>query len=231
MKIAITQPTFLPWQGYFALISHVDEVVFLDDVQFEKRSWQQRNKIKFLKKEIILTVPVISKNKFHQRINEVNIDSKASYIRKHKASILQNYSKAKYFNKYIKKISEIYERDFHLLFDLNISLINFFLEELNIKTKISFSSALGLSEKKQFLIDKICNIKKCTRYISTVGSENYLTLLDKNKLNYEIKYFDFKHLKYTQLGNEFIKNLSILDLLFNKGEDSIDYLNKNFFIL
>ena len=99
MKIAITQPTFLPWQGYFALISHVDEVVFLDDVQFEKRSWQQRNKIKFLEKEIILTVPVISKNKFHQRINEVNIDSKASYIRKHKASILQNYSKAKYFNK------------------------------------------------------------------------------------------------------------------------------------
>lgn len=231
MKIAITQPTFLPWQGYFALINYVDEVVFLDDIQFEKRSWQQRNKIKFLEKEVILTVPVISKNRFSQKINEVNIDKKATYIRKHKASILQNYSKAKHFDRYINKIFDIYEKDFSLLLDLNINLIKFFLKELNIKTKISFSSEMGLSEKKQFLIDKICNVKKCKEYISTIGSKNYLTLLDKNTLNYEIKYFDFKNLKYSQSGKEFLKNLSILDLLFNEGEDSIEYLEKNFIIL
>ena len=71
MKLAISQPTFLPWQGYIALINHVDEFVILDDVQFEKRSWQQRNNIKQNDEKLLLTIPVKSKGKYNQKINEV----------------------------------------------------------------------------------------------------------------------------------------------------------------
>ena len=74
MKIAISQPTFFPWQGYFALIDFVDEFIFLDNVQFDKRSWQQRNYIKLNNNRHLMTIPVISKNKFTQKIFEVEID-------------------------------------------------------------------------------------------------------------------------------------------------------------
>ena len=76
MILGISQPTFLPWVGYFGLLDFVDEFVFLDDVQFNKRSWQQRNWLIIGKKEKLLTIPVISKSKFHQLLNEAEIDYK-----------------------------------------------------------------------------------------------------------------------------------------------------------
>ena len=82
-KIAIMQPTFLPWLGYFSLIKKVDKFIFLDSVQFNKRSWQQRNKIKNNTKSMYLTVPVLSKNKFDQKISETKIDRNSKYIENH----------------------------------------------------------------------------------------------------------------------------------------------------
>lgn len=230
MKIAISQPTFLPWQGYFALINYVDEFIFLDDIQFEKRSWQQRNKIKYIGNELLLTVPVITKNKYNQKINEVLIDQNSNYIDKHLKTIKLAYSKTKFFELYFPKISDIYNKKFKKLIDLNKNLIDFFLTELNIIKKISFSSDLRLSENKHFLIDKICKLKKCTTYISTKGSQEYLNLINKKDITYKIKYFDFKNELYQQTTGSFIKFLSIVDLLFNKGTDSKLYLEKNFFI-
>jgi hypothetical protein len=230
MKIGISQPTFLPWQGYFALINYVDEFIFLDDVQFEKRSWQQRNKIKYIGNELLLTVPVITKNKHNQKINEVLIDQNSNYIDKHLKTIKLAYSKTKYFDLYFPKILNIYNKDFEKLIDLNKNLIDFFLIELNITKKFSFSSDLKLSENKHFLIDKICKIKKCTTYISTKGSQDYLNLIDNKDINYKIEYFSFKNQLYQQTTGSFIKFLSIIDLLFNEGENSKSYLEKNFFI-
>jgi len=230
MKIAISQPTFFPWQGYFSLINYVDEFVFLDDVQFEKRSWQQRNKIKYMGKELLLTVPVITKNKYNQKINEVLIDQNSNYIDKHLKTIKLAYSKTKYFELYFPKILDIYNKNFKKLIYFNKNLINFFLIELNIIKKISFSSDLKLSENKHFLIDKICKLKKCTTYISTKGSQEYLNLINNKNISYKIKYFDFKNEAYQQTSGEFIKYLSIVDLIFNQGINAKAYLEKNFFI-
>ena len=83
MKLAAMQPTFIPWPGYFGLINFVDEFMFLDNVQFDKRSWQQRNFIIFNNKKNLLTVPVLTKNKFNQNINEVVIEKSSKYINKH----------------------------------------------------------------------------------------------------------------------------------------------------
>ena len=107
MKIGISQPTFFPWQGYLALINFVDEFIFLDDVQFDKRSWQQRNKIKQINKELLLTIPVISKGKRDQKINEVKINNNTNFIEKHLKSISLSYKKCKYFSDYYSKIENI----------------------------------------------------------------------------------------------------------------------------
>ena len=230
MKIGISQPTFLPWQGYLALINFVDEFIFLDDVQFDKRSWQQRNKIKHINEELLLTVPVISKGKKNQNINEVRIDYKTNFVEKHLKSISLSYKKCKYFSNYYPKIENIFNDKFERLFEINSSLISFFIKELNINTKISFSSELKLIEKKH-LINKICEIKGCSDYISSKGSEIYLKNLDETKLNYKISYYDFKNLEYKQSGSNFIPYLSSLDLLFNLGEKSKEYLEKNFVLV
>lgn len=230
MKIGISQPTFLPWQGYLALINYVDEFIILDDVQFDKRSWQQRNKIKFNNKELLLTIPVKTKGKHEQKINEVVINNQTNFIEKHLKSIFLSYKKSKYFKNYFFKLETIFQKKFDKLFDLNINLLNFLLNEIEIDTKISLSSGLNLKEKKHILIDKICDIKNCSHYITSKGSEIYLKNLNTSQINYKISYYEFKNLEYTQLGNNFISYLSSLDLLFNLGKDSKNYLEKNFYL-
>ena len=81
--IAIMQPTYLPWLGYFDLIDRSDILVFLDSVQFDKRSWQQRNRIKTPNGELMLTVPVLTKGKFDQKICDVMIDQSQNFEKKH----------------------------------------------------------------------------------------------------------------------------------------------------
>lgn len=230
MIIAISQPTFLPWQGYMALINYVDEFIVLDDVQFDKRSWQQRNKIKQNNAELLLTIPVNTKGKYDQKINEVLINYETNFVEKHLKRIFMSYKKSKYFNQYFNKIEFIFNKKFKKLSELNINLILFLLKEMSIDTKLSFSSDLDLKEKKHNLINKICELKKCTTYITTKTSEIYLKNLNTTQINYKISYYEFKNLEYTQLGNNFISYLSSLDLLFNLGKDSKNYLEKNFYL-
>ena len=232
MKIGISQPTFLPWCGYIALIDHVDEFIFLDDVQFEKRGWHQRNYIKLQNKKYLLTVPVFSKNKRFQKINETRINYNDDFIRKHINTITHAYSKCKYFEKYSKNIFEIYNQKEEMIMNLNLKLIKYFCEVLQIKTKIDFLSNLKITKKKKELIFEICKKKNCVNYISTIGSKKYiqngeLFIKDNIKLNF----YNFKYSKYNQIGQNFVDNLSVIDLLFNLGEDSIKYLRSNFKII
>ena len=111
MKIAISQPTFMPWAGYIALIDHVDEFIFLDNVQFEKRSWQQRNYIKLDQKKFILTVPVLSKGKRYQKINETEIDYGTNFVHKHLNNLKHSYSKSHYYKLYSEDIFKIYRNN------------------------------------------------------------------------------------------------------------------------
>ena len=102
---------------------------------------------------------------------------------------------------------------------------------MNINTKISLSSNLNLKEKKHNLIKRICEIKNCSNFVSTRGSEIYLKDLAKDKINFEIVYYDFKNFDYKQIGSKFISNLSSLDLLFNLGKNSKEYLENNFYLI
>ena len=231
MRIGISQPTFLPWCGYIALIDNVDEFIFLDDVQFEKRSWHQRNYIKFLDMKHLITVPVITKGKRFQKINETNINYNSNFVKKHITTITQAYSKTQFFNLYSEEIFNILKKKHKLISELNISLINYFCKVLSISTKIHLSSKFNFSSSGSNLILEICKKKKCKEYISTVGAEAYL---EKNnfKLNkIKLNFFEFNHQVYNQQGKSFLSNLSIIDVLFNIGPKTTKYLRNNFKVL
>ena len=86
LTLAITQPTYLPWVGYFDLMNQCDVFIFLDNVQFEKRGWQQRNRIKTAHGDLLLTVPIKSKGRYKQKINETKIDTSRDFKKKHKTT-------------------------------------------------------------------------------------------------------------------------------------------------
>ena len=231
MKIAISQPTYLPWQGYFALIEYVDEFVFLENIQFNKRSWQQRNKIINNDNEIFLTMPVKSKGKFTQNICDVEIDNFNKNKMKHIMSIKNAYFKCRYFDEYFDGFLKIFSKNYTKLSELNKDLIIHICFILGIKTTISNDKIFNLSSKKADYLRDICLIKKCNNYITTLGSQNYFgetQYFSETKI--KIDYFDFQDNEYLQNSKNFIPRLSIIDLLFNLGPDTLKYLKNNFFI-
>lgn len=223
MKTAvIMQPTYLPWIGYFDLMDQSDYFVFLDSVQFEKRSWQQRNRIKTSAGELQLSVPVLTKGKFQQKITDVGIDATHSFYKKHLKSVKLNYSKATFYNKYIIGLEKILYKQHTYLVKLNIELIKWLKEQLTIKTHLLRSSQLNVRGNSTELLVNICKDLGAETYLSPIGSKSYIQegkLFSDN--NIKLQYHDFKHPTYHQLDGKFIPYLSVIDLLFNEGDSSL----------
>jgi hypothetical protein len=219
------QPTTLPWLGYFALIDYVDVFVFLNDVQFDKRSWQQRNKINTNGSEKIITIPVLSKKKSNQLINQVEIDINNLFPDKFIKSIFHSYSKTKYFNKYFEDIVIIIKKN-KMLADLNINLIKFCSKKLHIENKFQVSSLLNIENSKGRKLFEIAKHYKCTKLISPKGSKNYLKDVEGilvKEFSINLEYFNFIHPVYNH-NNHFLSNMSIIDLLFNHGDASLEII-------
>jgi len=227
MIAAIMQPTYLPWIGYFKLIKSVDKFVFLDDVQFNKRSWQQRNKILLNKKTHYLTVPIKSKGKFLQKINEVMIDESIRWRNDHLKTLELAYKKRKYFKEIYNILKDVYYKKDQYLSSMNIDLIKTIMKYLEIDREIIFSSklkTLGSKDEKLISILKKINVSK---YISPEGSKVYIGKGESFINNQiDISYFKYTHPTYNQgNGEEFVKNLSIIDALFNLGKGTLKLID------
>jgi hypothetical protein len=222
--ISISQPTFFPWIGYFDLIDQSDAFVILNDVQFTKQSWQQRNNFKCKTGLTLFTVPVIS-NKKDKQINEILIFNPNRSKKKFYSFLISNYSKAKYFNEYfelyVKKFNE--GADSEKLNTLNENIILFTLSLLNIKTKIYFSSDFKIKDKKSEKIIKLCEELNYKKYLSSDGAKDYL-VEDKSlflKKNIEVLIHRYNHPNYNQLYPPFCSYTCVLDLIMNEGENSL----------
>jgi len=227
--VAIMQPTYLPWIGYFSLIDQVDEFIFLDSVQFSKRSWQQRNKIKTINGPVWLTIPVLSKGKRGQFISEVEIDRARNFPISHITSITHNYTKASFFSDYSQELFSILENNKNTLSILNIELIKWFCKVLKIVTPFKLSSKLDINESKADLLAIVCVQVKATEYLSPLGSKEYMDESEAFSIrNINVKYQDYTHPKYSQLFGEFESHMSILDLLFNHGPDSMEIIRDGY---
>lgn len=225
--IAMSQPAFLPWSGYFDLIDSVENFVFLNDAKFSKQSWQTRNKIIANKKTSWVNLPVINSSS-SQLINETKIVNNKVNINKILKSISQNYSKSKYYKIYYeefeKKLIECLNYEF--LDDLNIGIIKWFLNKIEIKTQIFKSSDLNINGTRSIRISKICEKFDNSNYLSAYGALDYLKedieIFRKKNINIFLQNYEVT--KYTQLSDNFDGFTSILDMLFNEGPNTLSII-------
>ena len=221
-RIAIMQPTYLPWIGYFDMIDQTDTFVFLDSVQFNTRSWQQRNRIKSPAEILWLTVPVLTKGRRDQHIDQAEIDATQNFAVKHLNAIAFNYAKAPYFARYFDSLKMIYEKGQTRLADLTIDLTQWVCAQFGIHTPTLRSSALAVEGKKTELLVAICQALKASQYLSAEGSREYI---EENNLFHVhqigLDYHNYRHPEYRQLHGAFTPFLSALDLLFNEGPGSL----------
>lgn len=225
--VAIMQPTFFPWQGYFGLMEASSVFVFLDSVQFDKRGWQRRNRVKTPQGPIWLTLPVYSKGRRDQKICDVEVDHSADAISGIIRTITYNYKKAKYFSKYSEDIFLILEKRHEKLCDVNVELIQYFKESLGIRCQIVKSSDLEPKGAKADLLADLCKKLAADVYLSPAGSKDYMDASDAFHLNsIEVRYNPFQPVEYPQLWGKFEPLLSILDLLFNVGPESLDCIRR-----
>ena len=224
-KIAIVQSNYIPWKGYFDLINMVDEFVIYDDMQYTRRDWRNRNKVKSPHGVKWLSIPVEVKGRYDQRINET-IVSDADWSKKHWQTLVQYYSKTPFFKDYKNIFEEFYlESNERFLSKINLSLISIVCEILGITTSIRSSSEFTLDEGQTEKLLGICIQSEADVYVSGPAAKDYFDkeLFEKKGIAVDwINYSGYK--EYRQLNPPFDHSVTILDLLFNEGENANKFM-------
>jgi len=225
MKLVILQPGYLPWLGFFDQLAQSDIFVFYDDVQYDKHGWRNRNRIKTSRGVQWLTVPVLTKNKKLQLIKDVKIDNSTTYWRyNHLQSIRQNYSRTPYFELLFPDLDKIYLQQWEYIIDLDIQLIDLILKMLGLNRRIEFSSHLLIKGTKTEKLINFCRYFKVDEYLTGNAAKDYLIEDRFPEEGIKLTYHNYNHPKYEQLYGDFIPYLSIVDLLFNEGPNSLEIL-------
>lgn len=224
-RCAILQSNYIPWKGYFDLINSVDEFVIYDNVQYTKNDWRNRNKIKTAQGVKWLTIPVSCNDRLNKRIDEIEI-ADSSWSKKHWTTISQSYSRSKHFHKCKMPFEEFYAKtDLRKLTDINLELIRIINSMLGIKTVIRNINEFAISgDRVQRLVD-ICKNLNADTYISGPAAKDYIdqSLFDEAGIKLEwMNYSDYP--EYSQMHPPFSHAVSVLDLIFNEGEDAPKYM-------
>lgn len=224
MIVAIHQPNFFPWIGYFYKIYKSDVFVLLDDVQYTKNSFINRNRIKVPLGEQWLTVPVLHSGNFGQKINQVEVQNPSRSYLKIKSTIRMNYSKAPYFSEVFSIIEPLLEGESNLSL-LNESIIRAIANYLKLPARIIKSGEMnGIEGDSSERLVNICLSLGATEYLAGFGSTKYQDNDMFAAKGIKTSVYGFRHPVYSQLWGEFVPNLSFLDLLFNNGPESFKYL-------
>lgn len=213
---SIMQPTYVPWAGYFSLISVSKHFFFLDDVQLVKQSWQTRNQINLSGQAFWLSVPVFHKN-LDQLIQNTEIDDRTRWRDKHIKTIQMNYSKAPFLKQLEYLFEIIADKSIQKLSDFNMKIIHETCKKLDLKTKLHVSSLYPekSNDRTQRLID-LCKAVQCDGYISPAGAKEYLVEDGFTKNNdVEASIFSFTPAQYPQGKEAFVSHLSFLDVVAN----------------
>jgi hypothetical protein len=222
MLITIHQPQYLPWLGYIDKIDKADIFVILDNVQFKKNEWQNRNMVKTSLGWQWVTVPVLYK--YLEKIVEVRIKNGTNWQRKHLQSLITNYSNSPYFHKHIDFFEEVYGKNWESLANLNLTIIKYLIRAFGIQTKLIMASNLPLRDEPTERLIDICKTQNSRRYLSGKDGAKYMDLQKFDAEGIEIVYQEFKHPVYNQLYGEFLPNMSAVDLLFNCGDSALEIL-------
>jgi len=220
MILTAHQPVYLPWLGLFHKIALADKFVFFNEVQYLPKDWMNRNKIKSVSGEILLTVPVLRKGYRDKKTSEIEINNQSNWQEKHLKTIIQNYKKTVFFNNYIDFFEEVYTKKWQYLAELNEYMLRWFLKKLEINVEFLKASDFNFNGTKSELVLNMCKKLNASTYIFGKLGEDYAEIKDFEKAEINIIFQDYNHPTYKQLHKNFISNLSILDLLFNCGPES-----------
>lgn len=227
-RAIITQSNYIPWKGYFDAIGLCDVFVIYDEVQYTKRDWRNRNKIITPNGSKWLSIPVASKGKYLQKINETVVSDNA-WRKKHWKTIQYNYKKAPHFQTYEALFEDLYLNSEEIyLSKVNYRFIKAILEILGIEVEMLWSSDFELIGDKTEKLLNICKEINATHYLSGPAAKDYLDESLFNQSNIGVEWMDYGGYPiYNQLYSTFEHGVSILDLIFNTGSEAIKYMKYN----
>lgn len=224
-KVAIIQSNYIPWKGYFDLIAAADEFILYDDMQYTRRDWRNRNRIKTPQGIQWLTVPVRVKGKYYQKIRETEIEG-IDWAAVHWKTLVQNYRRAPRFQEIAIWLEPLYlDETYTHLSALNRRFIEAICRYLGIRTAITGSWDYTLVEGKTGRLVELCVQAGGTEYISGPAAKSYLEEKVFSDRGITLTWFDYGgYSEYPQLWGEFVHGVTILDLLFNCGKDAPRYM-------
>jgi len=222
-RVAILQSNYIPWKGYFDLIHMVDEFVLFDTAQYTRNDWRNRNRIKTRTGLAWLSIPV--KNRFKQTIQEAEVNDPL-WNERHWKTLIQHYSRARYFQMYRSRFEELYRGcDEKLLSRLNHRFLTAICEILGIKTRISWSSQYPEIENRTERLVQWCKLLNANEYLTGPAAKEYI---DENRFaraGIKLRYMDYSgYPEYGQLYPPFDHAVSIVDLIFNEGPNTARYM-------
>ena len=225
-KLIITQSNYIPWKGFFDSMAAVDELMLYDDMQYTRRDWRNRNKIKTPKGAQWMTVPVEVKGKFFQKIKETKV-SDPDWWKDHLNLLRQNYYHAPYYGEVHELVESWYQEAsrFEYLSEINAFFLRHIADYLEISTPITWSSDYELAEGKTERLVDLCIKRGATDYYTGPAAKNYMDETLFEKAGIAVHYWDYSgYEEYPQLYPPFDHAVSILDLIYNCGKTARTYM-------
>jgi len=210
--------------GYFEMIAASDVFIFLDDVQFSKKSWQQRNRIKGANGPFWLTIPVVHKSGPFKILKDVEINNATDWQQKHIKSIEIAYSKTPYFAQQINAVKEIYSKKWKNLVDFNIATINMLMEQIGISTTTIRSSSMNITSKGNHKIVDLCEYVGADELYDAAGAFDFIDNGLFKQAGIRVAFQNYLHPEYPQLHSDFIPYLSTIDLVFSQGANALNLI-------
>ena len=225
MIIAVHQPQYLPWLGYFDKIDRADVFVLLDNVQFKKNEWQNRNRIKTARGPQWLTVPVLYR--FPQLICEVGINTKERWQHKQRQTILSNYRKAPFWSLLEPFFEEIFAKEWQTIAELNIHVVRELATIMGIATPLYVASELPtFPEDPDERLIAISRHFAADTYLAGSGGHGYMDLAKYENAGIPVVFQEYSHPEYRQMFGDFEPFMSVVDLIYNHGKDSIEIIRR-----
>jgi hypothetical protein len=224
-RVAILQSNYIPWKGYFDLLNSVDEFILYDDMQYTRRDWRNRNKIKTSQGPLWLTIPVEVKGKYHQRIRETVVSNK-NWASQHWTTICHWYARARHFEDYRQIFEELYLGcEETVLSSINYRFLTAICEILGITTAITWSMDYALVDGKTSRLVDLCRQAGASSYISGPSARSYLEPELFREQGIDLEYIDYLgYPEYQQLFAPFVHEISIIDLILNEGADAHKFM-------
>jgi hypothetical protein len=241
MRLGALQPGYLPWLGFFDQITRCDVFILYDDLPYSKDTWRNRNRIRTPQGWCWLSVPVQNEGLLHKTIREVEIKEERRWRRRHWQSLKHNYARAPFFPVYEAFFAELYEQRWRFLIDLNVAIIRYIVQVLGIRTRLVISSETGLEREYAGVrahpkdptgrVAFLCQRLGADCFLEGALGQMFMEPARLAPLGITMEFHDYRHPRYhqqfghyAQLSGGFIPYLSVIDLLFNHGPESLAIL-------